>query len=830
MRLTLFILIVVLSTKFSFSQILLQQSDCSIVLKNAEEKYGIVFNYSSGDLKDLICPVNLPDSFYKFRSLIKNTSGLAIDKFKDSLWVVSKQYTHKIKVLNTENQPVSNAYIESIGAYSNFYGNIFLDLDSTESNLIISHINYQDYKISLRDSDTDNLIVYLKPKEIQLNEINLRPLYTNSIFLNRENQIRVNNKKMPLLAGQTQQDAFVSLLNLPQINTNVESVAELNIKGGINDQNLVLWNGIRMFQNAHFFGLLSAFNENLINSITVIDNSTPAEYGNALTSTISLEFDDNITEKNRYGIGVNTLSSQVFSRIGINDNTELSLAFQRSFTDIFDSPAFQSYTEKAYEDTDLDLLENNQISNTIQRQDDFYYQDAQFQLKKKFGENLKVNVQGIWFENALNYQERSPNEALRNSNYDNENIAIGIDASLKLSNKQNLKIKSNYTKHTSQGRNNTFSGSLDTSQSNSVENYVTQFIWQKNNANSELKLGADFEGSVVFNNFNNVVTEAFLNLGQVSNIYSGFGSYSFTKGNWFFYGGIRSVYFQRDEQFRIEPRLQVAYKLNNNFDFVLRGEVKSQNFKQIIDLDQNFLGIEKRRWVVSGDSISPPLQRTSQVESMLKWKFSKIGGYASVYLRDLKGISTNDQRFQNEGQFQQLLEGDSKVLGAILHVYYKNNWLNTWFSYSYINEELSFGNISFKGNNNLPHQITWGNNINYKDWSLSFAINYHSGLPFTNIEEDNPLTQGEVRNVINYEKANNDILPRYFRIDTSLQYQLKTNNYGLIKFSLGLINLTDEHNTLRRNYRLNRTNQEEIQQIDNVGLGFTPNIGILWNL
>ena len=69
---------------------------------------------------------------------------------------------------------------------------------------------------------------------------------------------------MPLLAGQTQQDAFVSLLNLPQITSPVESIAELNIKGGTNDQNLVLWNGIRMFQNSHFFGLLSAYNDNLV--------------------------------------------------------------------------------------------------------------------------------------------------------------------------------------------------------------------------------------------------------------------------------------------------------------------------------------------------------------------------------------------------------------------------------------------------------------------------------------------------------------------------------------------------------------------------------------
>ena len=277
----------------------------------------------------------------------------------------------------------------------------------------------------------------------------------------------------------------------------------------------------------------------------------------------------------------------------------------------------------------------------------------------------------------------------RRSNYDNENVAIGIDANYQINDKQSFVFQSNYSQHNSEGENNTFSGNQDTRQSNQVENYFTQAYWQQDLKNGNFQLGVDFQGSILTNRFNNFITEASLNLVQISNVYSAFGAYTYAKNRWKLYAGLKNMYYERDEELSVEPRLSISYKLNKNVDVTLKGELKSQNFKQIIDLDQNFLGIEKRRWVVSGDSISPPLQKTRQVEALVKWNFNKIGGYASVYARQLEGISTNDQRFQNQGQFQDLTEADSDIYGFLFHLYYKNDWLNSWISYAHVNEQIN---------------------------------------------------------------------------------------------------------------------------------------------
>ena len=836
MRFGVFIFLFLATFSTHFSQVQSQTPKtlaCDLLFKKAAEKYEVIFNYDSKILQNIKCLNQLPENFLEFKVYVEDYAGLTFEKFNTNSWIIKKNYTHQIIVVNEQNNTIEGAFVDDLNLKSNRFGKLFLYVENYPSTYVISYQNKDETSFTIFEDSAEILEIYLNSNLIKLEEVFITGLYTNGIYLNAQNHIKVKTQKMPLLAGQTQQDAFVSLLNLPQITSPVESIAELNIKGGINDQNLVLWNGIRMFQNSHFFGLLSAYNDNLINTLTVIDNATPVQYSNALTGTVMLDYDDQFTQKNHFGVGINALSGQAFSRLQIDKNTEFSFAFQRSFTDVFNSLTFQSYTEKAFRDTDLELTENPDLpSNSIQREDDFLFRDAQFQVKRKFGKDLQINLQGIWFDNQLNYQETVDDQDTKQSNYDNENAAVGIDAHYQINKKQSFVFQSNFSQHNSEGENNTFSGNQDTRQSNQVENYFTQAYWQQDLKNGNFQLGADFQGSILSNRFNNFITEASLNLVQISNVYSAFGAYTYFKNRWKIYAGLKNMYYERDEELSLEPRLSVSYKLNKNFDVTFKGELKSQNFKQIIDLDQNFLGIEKRRWVVSGDSISPPLQKTSQVEALVKWNFNKIGGYASVYARQLEGISTNDQRFQNQGQFQDLTEADSDIYGFLFHMYYKNDWFNSWISYAHVNEQIQLANQQFNGINNLDHQITWGNNFKWRDWNLSLALRYHSGLPYTEINANNPLIQqneGAI-NRINFEKPNAASLPEYFRLDSSVQYQLQTREAGNFKFSLGLINLTTNHNILRRNYRLNRINENRIQQTENVGLNFTVNFGILWTL
>ena len=77
------------------------------------------------------------------------------------------------------------------------------------------------------------------------------------------------------------------------------------------------------------------------------------------------------------------------------------------------------------------------------------------------------------------------------------------------------------------------------------------------------------------------------------------------------------------QEFIFEPRINISYELLPNFNTEVLGEYKSQVTNQIIDLEQNFLGIEKRRWILSdGDAL--PITRSKQGSIGFNYDINKL--------------------------------------------------------------------------------------------------------------------------------------------------------------------------------------------------------------
>jgi hypothetical protein len=65
----------------------------------------------------------------------------------------------------------------------------------------------------------------------------------------------VLNKQFGILPGLIG-DILQSIQALPWWESTNESIANINVRGGTNDQNLMIWDNIKMYQG-HFFGLIS---------------------------------------------------------------------------------------------------------------------------------------------------------------------------------------------------------------------------------------------------------------------------------------------------------------------------------------------------------------------------------------------------------------------------------------------------------------------------------------------------------------------------------------------------------------------------------------------
>ncbi|EPR70121.1 TonB-dependent receptor [Winogradskyella psychrotolerans RS-3] len=237
----------------------------------------------------------------------------------------------------------------------------------------------------------------------RLKEVIITNYLIKGISKTNDGSIKANTKAFDILPGLIEPDVLQIVQNLPGIMSVDERISNINVRGGTNDQNLILYEGIRMYQSGHFFGLISAFNPYLSENITISKNGTSAKFGNAVSSTIAIRNSDNLDKKISGGIGGNMLSVDGYAKIPLSNKTELQLSARRSFTDLLVSKTYDSYFDRIFKDSELNTSSN---INTLLAQDErflFYDFNAKFLYDIDNTSKLRVNIMSM--SNDLNYNQ-----------------------------------------------------------------------------------------------------------------------------------------------------------------------------------------------------------------------------------------------------------------------------------------------------------------------------------------------------------------------------------------------------------------------------------------
>ena len=164
--------------------------------------------------------------------------------------------------------------------------------------------------------------------------------------------------------------------------------------------------------------------------------------------------------------------------------------------------------------------------------------------------------------------------------------------------------------------------------------------------------------------------------------HSVFSSFVYSYNRIAFTTGVRANYFEKFDRTLIEPRLSFNYKMATNFNLQISGDLKSQSISQIIDLQNDFLGVEKKRWVLA-DNDETPLITSKQIALGLFYKKNNLLISGEAYLKTVDGISSRSQGFQNQFQYEKDT-GGYKVSGVDFLVHKKMNNLSAWISYSFM--------------------------------------------------------------------------------------------------------------------------------------------------
>ncbi|NND88978.1 MAG: TonB-dependent receptor [Flavobacteriaceae bacterium] len=290
--------------------------------------------------------------------------------------------------------------------------------------------------------------------------------------------------------------------------------------------------------------------------------------------------------------------------------------------------------------------------------------------------------------------------------------------------------------------------------------------------------------------------------------------------------GIRSSYFGKYNEARIEPRLSLRRTLADGWYLEIMGEAKSQTITQRIDFQSDFLGIEKRRWVLADEQNNPVI--ASQQISM-GFQYDKQEWYLSAegFFKKVKGITTSNQGFQNQFQFERS-QGSYTVYGSELIVNRKLGNLSTWISYLYLNNQYEFESLTpqnFPHNLDVPHSLSLAASYTLKNFEIALGLRWRSGKPITRPIEGAEISFEQRSPSINFESPNSSRLSDYFRSDLSANYQLEISSNLHAHISIALLNILNTENLLNQRYFLGADSggTPRVNEVKEYSLGFTPN-------
>ena len=808
-------------------------------LQELENTYNVTFSYVD---KDLLSYTITPKNDKDLNAIIQHiaaTTHLEIEKISDRYYAVYKSKYISVcgKVLdNFAQNTIGGASIEVLqtnkALVTSIDGDFSLENIPREALLRIRYLGYKP-KIIRADSlltSSDCPTILLSIAYEALEEVTVYDFLTSGLSKQQDGSISLNTGRFGILPGLIDPDVLQTAQALPGVKSIDETVSDINVRGGTNDQNLILWDDIKMYQSGHFFGLISAFNPYLTDQVAIIKNGTSAQYGDGVSSVISMQTKDSITDTFFGGAGFNLISGDVYGQMPLNDRMALQFSARRSTTDFFNTPTYNRFSKRAFEDSDIKKDQEPSAENPVQRDEDFYFYDFTAKYLYNISNKHKLRLSGISMRNSLSYMESSPQDSTTNvSNLQQFNVSFGGSLQSQWNSRFSSKINLYYTRYNLDAQNQKRENNQELTQKNEVYERAFKLITYYALSNQLLwQNGYQFNETGI-TNFTNVNLPVYRsNIKGVVHTHSIFSEALYTSIDRQLHArlGVRVNRIENLDTFSeyvVEPRLNISYSFLDDFNLEVQGEYKSQSTNQIIDLEQNFLGIEKRRWILSDNNTLPV---TKSKQASVGVNYDKRNLYVGIegFYKEVNGISTATQGFQNENQFNGEI-GSYDIYGAEFLINKKTSTYSTWLSYAYNVNTYTFPNITpseFPNNLDIAHTLTFAGIYTYQQFKLGIGINYRTGKPYTQPEEgENAVDTTSFPNRINYQTPNSSRLPNYLRADASANYNF--NLSPKIKATLGasVVNILNRQNVLNTYYRLNDAN--EIETVESISLGITPN-------
>ncbi|WP_075340455.1 TonB-dependent receptor [Tenacibaculum agarivorans] len=826
-----------------------EQETLKEVLQTIEKTFNIKFSFSEELIQGKSIEIsNDGDVLATILTEIEQKTGLLIKKINNRYYTVSTNKNIEvcgyILDLNSKD-PLINVTVlaKNTGVSTDEKGYFKVKNLKETDTLSFSYVGYTPIQKTVSELRAKTCkIIYLNEAENVLNEVIISSYLTTGVAKNNDGSIVLTPRKQGVLPGLTEADVLLSTQQLPGIQSPIENASGIHIRGGTPDQNLILFDGIKLYNTSHFFGSISAFNPYVVDNVTVYKNASNVKYGNHISGVIDIKTMTDVPKKISAGAGFNFTNADVNTTFPIGEKVGIQFSFRRSISDLLNTPTFDRLSQKVFQNTVI--AEGKTLAEEqpfIENENNFSFIDFNTKVIFKPNSNNTFSLQQIRIKNDLKYILDNNDDNERRFDFiDIQNEGYGITWNKKWNTNLSQNTSVHYTNYTLfyDGNKQRDNAVYDfTIKNNEIKEVAFSTVFsQKLNAISELNFGYEFTNSNISfnleqenldlftrsdnrdrktNNQQTLLAELVLNKSKKYNVNV----------------GLRTSYMPLLDKTFFEPRIYGRIMVLPSFWINTSAEIKQQYTSRITEIFTSDFGLENELWAISNGKEIPVLQSKQVTLGVL---FDKKGWLidAEAYYKNIDGLTTLSTGFEDTTTGETIYNGSIRVLGAdfLLKKKWSNN-ISTWVSYAIGENESNFAGLNkgntFSGNFNISNSVYIAQQVKFGKFDFSLGWSHRTGLPFSEVLDRGfdveQVSLGQELGPLNDKK-----LPSYHRLDASATYDFYWSKKRKVKSKIGvsLINIYDRKNILRRTYEKDvdeLTGSKVINTVDTFSLGFTPN-------
>ena len=293
------------------------------------------------------------------------------------------------------------------GCSTNSYGFYTLTLNPDEVELQVSYVGYVQQTKTIDLKDNLNLNFALETNTM-LDEVVVEG--TRSTVSARSPQMSVVElpvqqiKSIPTLFGEA--DVLKAIQLLPGVQNGSEGSAGMYVRGGGPDENLLLLDGVPVYNVNHALGFFSVFNPDALKNVTLYKGSFPAHFGGRLSSVVDIRMKEGDMQKYHGNVSVGLISSKInFEGPIVKDKLSFNLSFRRTYGDLLIKPALWLATAMNPEMNKLNMGYN------------FY--DLNAKLNWKISDKDRLYLSFYTGDDAINFGVRFKDYEVDDAQYNN---------------------------------------------------------------------------------------------------------------------------------------------------------------------------------------------------------------------------------------------------------------------------------------------------------------------------------------------------------------------------------------------------------------------------